>query len=718
MKLNVFLAGFFYLLLFNACKPKPHNYEDWRVYGGSKENIRYSALHQIDTNNVSELIPVWEFHTLDTGFMTQLQFNPIVVGNSLFAISPKLKLFSIDAVTGKQQWVFDPYQVNNKEVMGMGYFAMNVCRGITYYADDESKRLFYAAGSSLFCINALTGKPITSFGREGRIDLHNDLGRDVKDLYIAMTSPGIIYKDMIIIGTRVAEEAAAAPGYIRAYDVHTGKLRWIFHTIPQPGEPGFESWDDQEAWKHVGGANAWAGFSMDEEKGIVYAPVGSASYDFYGGKRTGNNLYANSVLALDAATGKRIWHYQTVHHDIWDRDLPTAPALVTITKDGKKIEAIAQPTKSGFIFLLDRVTGKPIYPIQEKPVPAVSELIGEKLAPTQPWPTVIAPFARQSLTEKDLNHLVPDSSFQIIKERLSQLSTGFMFNPSTKKGTVIFPGFDGGAEWGGPAFDPTTEILYVNANEMPWILTMVENNNKVAVHENNLEAGKRIYTTNCMACHGPERKGGGNYPTLIGVEKKYTPKTFINLIASGRRMMPAFKQLKSEEVDAIASYVLDLKEQQKKEYQGPKKAADPYWEMPYSSTGYNKFLTNEGYPAVMPPWGTLNAIDLKSGKIIWKDTLGDYPELLAKGIHSGTENYGGPVVTAGGLVFIAATKDSKMRAFNKRTGKLLWETTLPAPGFATPTVYSIGGKQYVVIACGGGKLGTKPGDAYIAFALK
>lgn len=718
MKLNVFLAGFFYLLLFNACKPKPHNYEDWRVYGGSKENIRYSALHQIDTNNVSELIPVWEFHTLDTGFMTQLQFNPIVVGNSLFAISPKLKLFSIDAVTGKQQWVFDPYQVNNKEVMGMGYFAMNVCRGITYYADDESKRLFYAAGSSLFCINALTGKPITSFGREGRIDLHNDLGRDVKDLYIAMTSPGIIYKDMIIIGTRVAEEAAAAPGYIRAYDVHTGKLRWIFHTIPQPGEPGFESWDDQEAWKHVGGANAWAGFSMDEEKGIVYAPVGSASYDFYGGKRTGNNLYANSVLALDAATGKRIWHYQTVHHDIWDRDLPTAPALVTITKDGKKIEAIAQPTKSGFIFLLDRVTGKPIYPIQEKPVPAASELIGEKLSTTQPWPTVIAPFARQSLTEKDLNHLVPDSSFQIIKKRLSQLSTGFMFNPSTKKGTVIFPGFDGGAEWGGPAFDPTTEILYVNANEMPWILTMVENNNKVAVHENNLEAGKRIYTTNCMACHGPERKGGGNYPTLIDVEKKYTPKTFINLIASGRRMMPAFKQLKSEEVDAIASYVLDLKDQQKKEYQGPKTARDPYWEMPYSSTGYNKFLTKEGYPAVMPPWGTLNAIDLKSGKIIWKDTLGDYPELLAKGIHSGTENYGGPVVTAGGVVFIAATKDSKMRAFNKRTGKLLWETTLPAPGFATPAVYSIGGKQYVVIACGGGKLGTKPGDAYIAFALK
>lgn len=717
MKWNGLFAALFCVFIMNACKPIKKQNEDWRVYGGSKENIRYSSLHEIDTNNVSLLSPVWEFHTGDTGFMTQLQFNPIVIGNSMFAISPKLKLFSIDAVTGKQQWVFDPYQVGDNDVKGVGYFAMNVCRGVTYYGDEDSKRLFYAAGANLFCVDALTGKAITSFGLNGKIDLHNDLGRDVKDLYVAMTSPGIIYKDMIIIGTRVAEDAAAAPGYIRAYDVHTGKLRWIFHTIPQPGEPGYESWDDKEAWKHIGGANAWAGFSMDEEKGIVYAPVGSASYDFYGGKRTGNNLYANSVLALDAATGKRIWHFQTVHHDTWDRDLPTAPALVTITKDGKKIEAIAQPTKTGFIFLLDRVTGKPIYPIDEKTVPTVSELTGEKLSSTQPWPTVMEPFVRQSLTEKDLNTLVPDSSYQAIKKKLSQVNSGFIFNPSSKKGTVIFPGFDGGAEWGGPAFDPTTETLYVNANEMPWILTMIETKNAIAKHETNLEAGKRIYLSNCVVCHGPERKGAGNYPTLIGVEKKYTEKSFTELLGTGRRMMPAFKQLKGEEVAAVASFILSIKETQSKEYKGPKKATDPYWEMPYTSTGYNKFLTKEGYPAVMPPWGTLNAIDLKSGKIIWKDTLGDYPELLAKGIHTGTENYGGPVVTAGGLVFIAATKDSKIRAFNKRNGKLLWEAKLPAPGFATPTVYSIGAKQYLVIACGGGKLGTKPGDSYIAFSI-
>lgn len=710
----------FYCLIcfFNfACKPQNNSNEQWRVYGGSKENTRYSSLSEIDTNNVNLLQPAWVFHTKDTGAMTQLQFNPIVIGNSLFAISPKLKLFAIDAITGKQQWMFDPYQVNNNETQGVGYFAMNVCRGVTYYGDENSKRIFYAAGANLFCVDALNGKPITSFGLNGKIDLHNDLGRDVKDLYIAMTSPGIIYKDMIIIGTRVAEEAAAAPGYIRAYDVHTGKLRWIFHTIPQPGEPGYETWDDKEAWKHIGGANAWAGFSMDEEKGIVFAPIGSASYDFYGGKRTGNNLYANSVLALDAATGKRIWHFQTVHHDVWDRDLPTAPALVTITKEGKKIEAIAQPTKSGFIFLLDRVSGKPIYPINEKQVPAVSELVGEQLSPTQPWPTFIEPFARQSLTEKDLNKFVPADSYQAIKKKLTEVNTGFIFNPSSKKGTVIFPGFDGGAEWGGPAFDPSTEILYVNANEMPWILTIVDNNNKVAASENNLQAGKRIYTSNCMVCHGPERKGGGNFPTLNGVEKKYTINSFRDLIASGRRMMPAFKQLKPAEVDAVASYVLSLKAQQAELYSGPKKATDTYWEMPYVSTGYHKFLTKEGYPAVTPPWGTLNAIDLKSGKIIWKDTLGDYPELLAKGLHTGTENYGGPVVTAGGLVFIAATKDSKIRAFNKRNGQLLWEANLPAPGFATPTVYSMGGKQYLVIACGGGKLGTPSGDAYVAFSL-
>ena len=706
----------FVCILF-SCKT-PSSNKTWEVYGGSKENIRYSGLNQIDTNNVKDLVKAWEYKTGDTDKYTQIQVNPIVIKNVLYGVSPKLKLFAIDASSGKSKWIFDPYKITEQGVKGVGYFAMNVCRGVTYFEDHKSARLFYAAGSNLFCVNAETGELIKDFGKEGKIDLHNDLGRDVSNLYVAMTSPGIIYKDLIIIGSRVNEEAAAAPGYIRAYDVHTGKLRWKFHTIPHPGEEGYETWEDKNAWKNIGGVNAWAGFSLDEERGIVYAPLGSASYDFYGGKRLGDNLFANSILALDATNGKKVWHFQTVHHDVWDRDLPTAPALVTISKDGKKIDALAQPTKSGFIFLLDRTNGKPIYPIKEVSVPTSTELVGEKLSPTQPWPTIIAPFARQAFTEKEINNLISIDEQKEIKEKLSKLNTGFIFNPSSKIGTVIFPGFDGGAEWGGPSFDPTTGLMYVNANEMPWILTMVDQKNELPKAESNIDVGLRLYKTNCMACHGPERKGGGNYPSLIGVDKKYNDAGFYDLLNNGRRMMPAFNQLNKEEKEAIASFILNQKNKQSLTFKGPAKKINPYWELPYSSTGYNKFLTKQGYPAVSPPWGTLNAINLNTGKIEWKIPLGETPEFLEKGIHTGTENYGGPAVTAGGVLFIAATKDSKFRAFNKRNGQLLWEVKLPYPGYATPSVYEVNGKQYVVIACGGGKLGSPSGDLYIAFSLK
>jgi quinoprotein glucose dehydrogenase len=706
------------LIFLNACSNHSNSYNNWNIYGGSKENIRYSSLTEIDTNTVVHLEKAWEYKTGDTDKFTQIQVNPIIVDNILYGVSPKLKLFAVDAATGQPKWTFDPYQITEQGVKGVGYFAMNVCRGVTYYSDKESKRIFYAAGSNLFCIDATNGKPITSFGNNGKLDLHNDLDRDVAELYIAMTSPGIIYKDAIIIGSRVNENANAAPGYIRAYDVHSGKLKWKFHTIPTPGEEGYDSWEDKEAWKNIGGVNAWAGFSLDEKRGILYAPLGSASYDFYGGKRLGANLFANSILALDAATGKKIWHFQTVHHDVWDRDLPTAPALVTIQKDGKYIDAIAQPTKSGFIYLLDRTNGQPIYPINEIKVPTQTALVGEKLSRTQPWPTVMKPFARQSFTEKDINPLIDPTEQEEIKKKLNTLHTGFIFNAPSKEGTVIFPGFDGGAEWGGPAYDPSSNLLYVNANEMPWILTMVDQKNEAPKKETIGMAGERLYKVNCMACHGPERKGGDSYPTLIGIEKKINEDSLTRLLGTGRRMMPAFAQLKKEEKEAIASFVLTLKNKKDKTYTGPAKTTNPYWEMPYNSTGYNKFITKQGYPAVAPPWGTLNAIDLNTGNIVWKDTLGDTPEFLAKGIHTGTENYGGPVVTSGGVLFIAATKDGMFRAFNKRTGKLIWETKLPYPGFATPAVYEINGKQYVVVACGGGKLGTPSGDVYIAFTLK
>ncbi|MEO8412858.1 MAG: PQQ-binding-like beta-propeller repeat protein [Ginsengibacter sp.] len=692
---------------------------DWKVYGGNKHSTHYSLLKEVDTNNVSTLRVAWVYHTGDVDSTTQIQVNPLIVDGVLYGVSPRLKLFALDAATGKHKWIFNPANDTTGAARGTGYFSINACRGVTLYTNEkEDKRIFYTAGSKLFCINAATGRPIVSFGTNGTIDLHNGLGRDVNELYVASTTPGIIFKDLIIVGTRVAEEAAAAPGYIRAYDVHTGKIRWIFHTIPQPGEAGYESWDDKDAWKHIGGANAWAGFSVDEERGIVFAPVGSASYDFYGGKRKGNDLYANCVLALDAATGKKVWHFQTVHHDVWDRDLPAAPVLLTLTKDGKKIDAAAQVTKSGFIFLLDRNTGKPIYPVTETPVPTASELEGEELSPTQPVPTFPKAYMRQGLSASDLNTIVSNSSYNDIRKKFSGYTTGNIFNPPSRKGTIIFPGFDGGGEWGGSAFDQQTGIFYMNGSEMPWVLTMVDVKKDSRISkETNLQAGRRLYTATCMGCHGTERQGGGNYPSLIGTNKKYNEDQFLQLINSGRRMMPAFKQLSDEEKKAIASFVLDMKPTQKIKFIAPIKNKDPYWNLPYTSTGYNKFLTKEGYPGLAPPWGVLNAINLNTGELVWKDTLGDYPEFKAKGIHTGTENYGGPVVTDGGLLFIAATSDSKFRAYNKRDGKLLWETDLPSCGFATPSIYEVNGHQYIVIACGGGKLKKKSGDAYVAFAL-
>lgn len=732
----------FYLALlvsFAILTPACHHgatgkYTSWRVYGGSTDNIHYSALRQIDTGNVVGLRPAWEYHTGDADSNSQIQVNALVIDGTLYGVSPHLKLFALDAATGRIKWVYDPARPTGGDTPKI---SINACRGVAWYqGGPEDQRLFYSAGSSLYCIDALTGNPIPGFGDNGKIDLHNDLGRDVKDLYVAGTTPGIVYKDLLIIGDRVAEEAAAAPGHIRAYDVHTGRLRWIFHTIPYPGEDGYDSWVDTAAYKHLGGANTWSGFSLDEEKGIVFAPIGSASFDFYGGRRIGNDLFANCVVALDAATGRRIWHFQTVHHDVWDRDPPTPPVLVTLKKDGKTIPALAQPTKSGFIFLLDRGTGQPLYPVTERRVPDSSELAGERLSPTQPFSTALPPFARQSLDTTDLNPLVPDSSYQDIKKRLASYHTG-MFTPPSREGTVIFPGFDGGAEWGGPSYDPETGLLYVNANEMPWILTMIDaapaslsaasparngthaaRSGAPAATPTIGQAARALYTSNCITCHGPNRQGGGNYPSLTGVKKKYTEDQFLSLLSSGRRMMPAFKQLSTADKQALAAYILDNTAQQQTPFvDNNKKPEDPYFQLPYTSTGYNKFLTKEGYPAVAPPWGSLTAIDLNSGAIAWKDTLGDYPEFKAKGIHTGTENYGGSVVTAGGLLFIAATSDAKFRAFNKRTGRLLWETDLPAAGFATPSIYEVDGREYIVIACGGGKLHKKSGDSYVAFAL-
>ena len=704
-----------------SCQHSLEN-KEWDVYAGGKDRQAYSPLSHIDTNNVKDLKVAWVYHTKDADKSSQIQTNPLIIDGILYGTSPQLKLFAADAATGKEKWVFDPAPTMLTDNAGKQSYGLNVCRGIAIHkGKDDEHRIFYTAGSSLYCINSITGKPVSDFGRNGRISLHDNLemNRDISNLRVTSTSAGIIYKDLIIMGSSLSEEEEAAPGHIRAYDVYTGELKWMFRTVPAPGEKGYETWEDPEAYKYVGSANAWGGFSLDEKRGILYASTGTANADFYGGKRKGNNLFGNSILALNAETGKYIWHFQAIHHDLWDWDFPTAPALLTVKKDGRSIDALVQTSKQGYIYLLDRVNGKPVYPIIETPVPVHSDLDGEQLSPTQPIPTVIPAFARQGISETDLNTNIPDSSYQELVKRFRSYKSGPMFTPPSIEGTLVFPGLTGGGEWGGPSVDPESGIMYINANELPWIITMQDTRieQPVKKKQTNLEAGMVLYTKNCSGCHGTDLKGSGNFPALVELNKRFKETDFKNLVTSGRRMMPAFKNLSEADKNAIASYLLKIETKQKDEYVPEVKKKHPFYETPYRLGGIRQFLTLEGYPAVNPPWGTLQAIDLNSGKVVWKETLGDHPAMKAKGIHSGTENWGGSVVTAGGLVFIAATSDEMFRAYNKNTGKLLFETKLPAGGYATPAIYSIKGKQYVVIACGGGKMRTKSSDTYVAFSL-
>lgn len=704
------LSGILTALLFLvACKPGVQQ-ADWPEYLGDAARSHYAPLKAINRDNVSRLRVAWIYHTgdVDTGGRSQIQCNPIEREGVLYGTSPRLKLFALDAATGKPRWTFDPF--SNPGMTPQ----RNVCRGVAYWASPSGKedRLFYVAGSYLYAIDPKMGSVVAGFGQHGHIDLHEGLDRDVKDLFITATSPGVIYHDLIIIGTRVAEGGAAAPGHVRAYDVRTGQRRWIFHTIPQPGEAGYDSWEDPEAWRTVGGANAWAGMSLDEERGVVYVPTGSATPDFYGGGRRGRDLFSDCILALDAATGKLKWYYQTVHHDLWDRDLPAPPNLVTIHRNGRSLDAVAQVTKTGFVFVLDRDSGRPVFPVEEMPVPDTGALSGEAPWPTQPQPRLPAPFVPQHFSDSDINPLVPPSSQSYVRRMLDTLRTGGPFVVPGIRGHVVFPGFDGGAEWGGAAYDPATGVLYVNANRVPWSLTMVP-----AVQKARMPPGLRLYQAHCMVCHGADRSGSGDYPSLRHLKGRLGVADIEEILKQGRGMMPSFRQVSPADRDAIISFLLHPEEANRA---APKTAShpSPAGDAPYRMTGYVKLRTPEGYPASRPPWGTLTAINLNSGATLWQVPLGTYPELAGQGIPAtGTENYGGAVVTAGGLVFIAATLDGKIRAFDKSTGAVLWEASLPAAGFATPMTYAIGGKQYVVIACGGGKLEQPSSDTYVAFAL-
>lgn len=689
--------------LFSSCSRSGSNAQDpadWPEYLGGPDRNHYSTLSQIDTQNVDQLELAWSYAAADSG---QMQVNPIIVDGVLYAVSAALQAFALDAATGRELWRHGAPLKN----------AHSTCRGVVHWSDGKGdERILYTSGPHLYALDARNGTPVLHFGDSGRTSLRAGLGAAAQEKFVISNTPGTVYDNLIIMPLRVAESADAAPGYIQAFDIRTGSLAWVFRTIPHPGEFGNDTWP-ADAWKNedVGAVNNWAGMAIDRERGIVYVPTGSAAFDFYGGNRAGENLFANCLLALDARTGKRLWHYQFVHHDIWDRDFPAPPNLVRVKYGGRIVDAVAQVTKTGHVLVFDRETGESLFPITEVAVEQ-SDLPGEVTWATQPHVELPVPFTRQELTEDELNPHSRD--LDSLKRVFRGLKRGY-YAPPSKQGTLVFPGIDGGAEWGGAAVDPAG-ILYVNANEMAWVLTMIDapRHDELA----HMNAGERLYTVNCRSCHGADLKGNSlsGYPSLEGIGQRMGRDELRGIIAGGKGMMPGFTHLNPDERNAIVAYLFGDEKQEVVGAVG--KDRGDRGQLPYKTTGYNKFLDSEGYPAIAPPWGTLTAIDLNTGGKLWQNVLGEYPELSAKGIPAtGTENYGGPVITAGGLLFIAATRDGKMRAYNKHNGELLWEYQLPAAGFATPATYEVNGRQYVVIACGGTKLGTPKGNQVVAFAL-
>ena len=720
------------LFLFSACNEN----QDWKIYGGNKEGNRYSSLSQINVSNVKNIKVAWTFDTGENkdslNSFGDIQCQPIVVNGVMYGTTPAMKLFALDASTGKQLWKFDPFS------NALTKQRSHALRGVAYWEDGNDKRILYGVGPRLLAINADNGEPINSFGKMGEVDLHEglgdkeSLGHEVKDLSVKITTPGIIFKDLIIIGSTVSEAADAAPGYIRAFNVRTGKLVWVFHTIPLPGEYGYETWP-KDAYKEIGGANCWAGLVLDQKRGLVYAGTGSPSNDFYGGNREGQNLFANCILALDASTGKRVWHYQTVHHDLWDRDLPCQPNLVTVNIKGKPIDAIAQATKDGLIFLLNRATGEPLFPIKEVKVIDTSSLSGEHPWPTQPIPTKPLPFSMQELTESNITNRTPEARAYVM-DRFLNSRRGSKYMPPSLEGTLYF-GLGGGAEWGGNATDPEG-ILYINANNMLWFIQM----RKVLASVSSPYArGERLFQTSCVTCHGGLEKNHEpvikiqEIPKLADVSKRLDRNQIASILTTGKGRMPSFKHFSKEDLNEIINYLLaasnkagskvvlkSVAQNQKQVGTISKKIqaeSFPY-ASPFLSNGINQFRDHENYPAVSGFWGTLNAINLNTGDPVWQVPLGEYPALVEKGFgNTGTENHGGPLVTSGGLLFIASTYDEKLRAFDKNTGKVLWEQKLPAGGFATPITYMIKGKQYIAIAAGGNRYKLKPGGSYHSFAL-
>ncbi len=729
-RIAVFLSAVAFLLLLveglsaqSTRHSSTFNHTTWSDYGGGPDSSQYSALGQINRSNVGQLQIAWTFPTSDDN---RYFFNPIEAHGLTYVLAENDSIIALDAHSGKKVWTHRPDP--HTEII--------TDRGINYWesADGRDRRLIFAANHCLQEIDARTGESITSFGTGGRVDLKQGLGRDPSTLSLVQsTTPGRIFENLIILGSATNQGYGSAPGDIRAFDARTGKLVWQFHTIPHPGEPGYDTWP-KDAWKRVGGANCWGEMSLDVQRGIVYVPTASAKYNFYGADRHGADLFADCLLALDARTGKLLWYFQMVHHDIWDYDNAAAPKLITVWHDGRKVDAVAQAGKTGFVYVFDRVTGKPLWPIEERPEPR-SEMSGEETWPTQPFPLQPPPFARQSFTSADLSPLIGDpEEAGRFRRQIDASHDGGLFTPPDLGDTMEMPGNSGGANWGYVADDPTNGGLFVISMDLPCMLKLErEQTAPASANESVEQQGHFLFESNCRLCHGSDLKGlPPAIPSLVNVGARLSKEQIAATIRQGRGPMPGFAKLTDADVESLIAFLSNpsaVLASPSSERSSTSPATDPvpgpapdYNRIHYLS-GFGFMMTSAEVPPIKPPWSSLTAYDLNKGTIKWQIPLGEVPELAAKGI----DNTGfpfpktGPVVTAGGLVF-TATRDHFVRAFDEQSGKVLWEKRLDAAMQGMPSVYEVDGREYLVVCAAAPEVTDAAAQkairgAYVAFAL-
>jgi len=645
---------------------------DWPTYLGDNGRQHYSSLDQVTRDNVSRLELAWSYNSGDPS--GSMYTSPLVIDGVFYGLSPSLVPFALNAATGEEIWR------NDLDIDG------GAQRGLMWWANGDDKRLFFSQGKTLIAISAHNGELIAGFGDNGKVDM---TPKDIERAYMGVTVPGVVFEDNLIMGFSTTEDEDAYPGSIRAFSALTGEIVWAFNTIPARGDPGSETWAEGSLGR-AGGANVWSGMALDEDRGILFAPTGSATPDFYGANRLGDNLYANCLLAIDVRTGELQWHHQVFKHDLWDRDNPSPPTLVQLQRDGKTIDAVAITTKSGQLFAFDRDTGESMYDlIAVETLP--STIPGEVPAPVQHVSPVV--ISRQTF---EVTNRTPEAT-KFVEDKIKDWDLRPWAPP--RLGTVLlYPWYDGGGEWGGSAFDPANNRLIVNSNDEAGILTLSE----IPVGFSNFGA----YASNCGACHGMKLEGTDLAPSLVGVLDRMDFAELGELMDAGIGRMPSFSHLDDTERRGVFRYIAspELEED------------EPSTEVRFVlSSGYVYLRDHEDLPGNSPPWGTLNSIDLATGEIAWKINFGNF--LSHPDLDYGSISYGGPVVTASGLIFIAATPDKLFRAYDSQDGILLWETELSAAGFSTPAIYSVDGKQYISIAAGGSRLGPPSGSEYFTYAL-